>query len=56
MPNCIGEARRVILDHLANRYHRPFADVWEFVRFAKANLPDIDLLSPPKRPEEAAAG
>jgi hypothetical protein len=54
MPTCIGEARRVILDHLGKRYHRTFADVWEFVRFAKENLPDIDLLSPPQRPEEAA--
>ncbi len=37
-------------------HDRPFADVWEFVRFAKANLPDIDLLSPPQRPEETRAG
>ena len=51
----IGEARRVILDHLAGRYHRPVADVWAFVRFAKENLPDIDLLSPPQRPEETVA-
>ncbi len=41
-----------MMKDVGNRYLRPFADVWEFVRFAKENLPDIDLLSPPQRPEE----
>jgi hypothetical protein len=54
MPACIGEVRRVILDQLGNRYRRRFADVWEFVRFAKERLPDVDLTSPPQRPEPAA--
>jgi hypothetical protein len=36
MPTCVGEARRIVLDQLGNRYHRHFADAWEFVRFAKA--------------------
>jgi hypothetical protein len=51
MPACIGEARRVVLDHLGNRYKRHFADVWEFVRFAREKNLDLDFTSPPKRPE-----
>jgi hypothetical protein len=54
MPTCIGEARRVILDQLGQRYRRHFADGWEFVRFAKEHEPDLDLTSPPQRPEAAA--
>ena len=46
----VGEARRVVLDHLGNRYHRTFADVWEFVRFAKEQNLDLDFTSPPRRP------
>ena len=34
MPTCVGEARTVILELLANRYRQPFADVWEFVEWA----------------------
>jgi hypothetical protein len=37
---------------LQNRYHRTFADQWEFVRFAQEHLPDIDLTTPPKRPQQ----
>jgi serine/threonine protein kinase len=51
-PTCVGPARRVILDQIGQRYHRTFADQWEFVEFAEKNLPDIDLLSPPKRPRK----
>jgi tRNA A-37 threonylcarbamoyl transferase component Bud32 len=51
MPPCEGEIRRVILDQLGNRYHRPFADVWEFVYFAKEQRLDLDFTTPPKRPE-----
>jgi hypothetical protein len=50
MPTCVGRFRTVILELLGNRYHRAFADQWEFVEFAEKNLPDIDLKSPPKRP------
>jgi hypothetical protein len=50
MPTCVGPARTVILEMLSNRYHRTFADLWEFVEFAEKKLPDIDLKSPPKRP------
>ena len=55
MPTCIGEARRVILDQLGNRYRRPFADVWEFVRFAEEQQLGLDLTSPPRKPEPAVA-
>jgi hypothetical protein len=50
MPSCIGPARRVVLDHLGQRYRRSFKGKWEFVEFAERHLPIIDLKSPPKRP------
>ena len=50
-PLCVGQARGVILDQLENRYRQKFPSHWDFVRYAKQHLPDIDLLSPPKRPE-----
>jgi hypothetical protein len=48
-PTCVGEARTVILEQLANRYKRPFADVWEFVEWAQQHEPGLDFTSPPKR-------
>jgi hypothetical protein len=49
MPTCFGEARKVVLKHLGNRYGRSFANHWEFVHFAKEQHLDLDLTSPPKR-------
>ncbi len=49
MPTCFGEARKVVLKHLGNRYGRVFANHWEFVRFAQEQRLDLDLTSPPKR-------
>jgi hypothetical protein len=49
-PTCLGQARRVILDYLEYRYHRTFRDHWEFVEYAREQLPDLDLIAPPKRP------
>jgi tRNA A-37 threonylcarbamoyl transferase component Bud32 len=49
MPTCFGPARQVVLKHLGNRYHRTFANHWEFVRFAKENGLDLDFTTPPKR-------
>ena len=46
-------ARRVILDHLENRYGRQFNTVWTFVRFAQAEGLGLDFTSPPKRPDPA---
>jgi hypothetical protein len=51
MPTCIGEVRRIILNHLGTRYRRIFADQWDFVRFAQEQKPGLDLLTPPQRPE-----
>ena len=46
-PTCTGAARRVILNQLENRYHRSFADHWEFVRFAQEQHLGLDFTSPP---------
>jgi tRNA A-37 threonylcarbamoyl transferase component Bud32 len=48
-PTCIGPARRIILDQLANRYRRPFVDQWAFVRFAQEQNLGLDFTSPPQR-------
>jgi hypothetical protein len=32
--------------------NRKFADVWEFIDWAQANRPDLDLRTPPKRPDD----
>ena len=50
-PFCVGEARRAVLDALAFTYNRPFKDQWEFVEYAQTHQPQLDLLTPPKRPE-----
>jgi hypothetical protein len=55
-PFCIGPARRLVLDQFANRYRRPFADLWEFVRFAEEQQFGLDFTSPPKRPAIPHAG
>jgi hypothetical protein len=51
MPTCVGRARDVVLKMLGQRYHRTFADQWAFVDYAEKHLPDIDLKSPPQRPQ-----
>jgi hypothetical protein len=48
-PTCVGPARRMILDHLGQRYRRRFADHWAFVRFAQKHKLDLDFTAPPKR-------
>ena len=50
-PFCVGEARRAVLDALEFTYSRKFKDQWEFVEYAQKHQPQLDLLSPPKRPE-----
>ena len=54
-PPCIGEARRVVLDQLGNRYKRRFADAWQFVRFAKEQHLDLDFTTAPQRPEQGGS-
>jgi hypothetical protein len=53
-PFCVGEARRLVLGQLARHYQRPFADQWDFVRFAEEQKLPLDLHTPPQRPEPAA--
>jgi tRNA A-37 threonylcarbamoyl transferase component Bud32 len=50
-PPFVDEARRVVLDQLSNRYHRTFADVWEFIHYAEEHHLDLDFTTPPQRPE-----
>ncbi len=51
MPTCTGAARRVVLNHLGNRYGRRFANHWAFVRFAREPNLDLDFTTPHRRPE-----
>jgi hypothetical protein len=51
MPTCFGTARRVVLDHLGNRYGRRFVNHWAFVRFARDQGLDLDFTTPPQRPD-----
>jgi hypothetical protein len=53
-PFCAGEARQLVLGQLARHYQRPFADQWDFVRFARKHGPHLDFTSPPQRPVPAA--
>ena len=55
-PLCVGPARRLVLDQLQRHYGRSFADQWDFVRFAQAQHPELDLTSPPTRPQEWPVG
>jgi len=50
MPTCFDHARHVVLDHLGNIYGRRFTNDWDFVRFARENGLDVDLTTPPRRP------
>ncbi len=52
-PLCLGPARRLVLDHLEIRYHRPFADHWDFVRFAEEKNLGLDFKSAAPRLTEA---
>jgi hypothetical protein len=49
-PLCIGEARRIVLEQLGNRYRRTFADQWELVRYAEEQKLGLDFTTPPRRP------
>jgi tRNA A-37 threonylcarbamoyl transferase component Bud32 len=55
-PTCVGQARRLILDQLEQRYRRPFADQWAFVRFAREQGLDLNFTTPPKRLAPPADG
>jgi len=55
MPTCFGAARRVVLDHLGNRYGRRFVNHWAFVRFATDQKLNLDFTTPPRRPTTSIA-
>jgi hypothetical protein len=50
MPACVGDKRHLVLDNLGHRYQRRFADLWDFVAWAKEHKPELDLTTPPQRP------
>jgi hypothetical protein len=50
-PFRLGEARRAVPDPLEFTCDRKFADRWAFVAFAEREHPELDLLTPPGRPE-----
>jgi hypothetical protein len=50
MPTCFGAARRIVLDHLGNRYGRRFVNHWAFVLFATEQNLSLDFTTPPSRP------
>jgi tRNA A-37 threonylcarbamoyl transferase component Bud32 len=50
-PLCVGEARRLVLGQLSRHYHEPFADQWEFVEYARRHRLELDLTTPPQKPE-----
>ena len=51
MPTCYGPARRLVLDHLGSIHGQSFVNHWAFVRFARAFRLDVDLTTPPSRPD-----
>jgi hypothetical protein len=52
-PLYVGPVRRLVLDELEKRHKRRFSDQWDFVRFAKQQHPELDLTTPPRRPDQA---
>jgi serine/threonine protein kinase len=52
MPTCFGRARRIVLDHLGNRYRRHFVNHWAFVRYATEQGLGLDFTPPPKRSDD----
>ena len=50
-PTCRRKARQVIVARLGNQCGRPFANLWDFVDWAREHRPDLDLTSPPVRPD-----
>ena len=47
-PSCFAAARRVVLDHLGNRYGRSFVNRWAFVRYAIEQMLKLDFTTPPR--------
>lgn len=51
-PFVVREKQRAVLNALEVTYDRQFKDVWAFVAFAEKEHPELDLLTPPKRPQK----
>jgi hypothetical protein len=49
LPTCPSQARRLILKQLGQQCGRDFDTVWDFVRWARAHRPDLDLTRPVPR-------
>jgi hypothetical protein len=49
VPLCVGRSRDAVLLQLGQRTNRQFKDLWDFIDWVRANDPDIDLNSPPRR-------
>ena len=43
-------ATKLVTKHLGKRYGLPFANHWDFVRYAKEQRLDLDFTAPPKQP------
>jgi hypothetical protein len=52
MPTCVGRTREVILQQLGRTYDRHFADLWAFVDYAHEHHSELDLTTPPQRPQQ----
>jgi hypothetical protein len=50
-PQVMRGPRWAVPDAPEVTYHRAFADRWDFVAFAETEHPDLDPLTPPRRPE-----
>ena len=51
MPACAGQHSRAVLDQLGNIHGRKFASRGEFIRFARETGLNVDLTTPPTRPD-----
>ena len=51
VPTCLGPARRLVLDHLSNRFVGEFKNHGAFVRYASELNLGLDFTAPPKRPD-----
>jgi len=49
-PLCSGRAQSAVLGELGRRCGQPFPDVWQFVAWAGANRPTLDLRTAPAEP------
>jgi hypothetical protein len=52
-PFCVGQARMIVLRHLGKHKDvgQQFGDLWDMVAWMRQNKPEIDLTSPPQRPD-----